>query len=296
MTSYSYGLWSEDGEASVESDGRVVAHYSQTYLFKTDSMTRPTAAAISVAMNIFPGSPFAGDVTATAHSFKVGPGPEKTKPPNLAYLVTIGWSTRAPLPLVNSDDPASRRTIWSIRPQIHQRFITRYPAVSGTPLAGTLIVNTAGQPFDGGLPVDARIGTVVANRNVDATGYNKEAVLAYSGSINSASYLGAPAGTVQVDIEASEHYEGSYHFWQETYTFTYDPLGLQPTIASAGFYQRAAIGSNTLKRIQQDGEDVQEPEPLDSNGILVPIASRPASCAFVTVNYFPTKDFYDFGL
>jgi hypothetical protein len=285
----SWNLESEEATSTVESDGKVVNEYVQAYLYKTTAMTRPTPADIVTDLGILPGSPFYEDTHATCYKSHISGATAKTRPPYLAYLITLNWATNAPLPISTSTDPTTRRTIWSVRPVIQQRFVIRDNT-------DNLIVNTAGQPFDGGIPVDVRLGTVIATRNVTAVGYNKATVLAYSGQLNSVVYLGGAIGTVQVDIESNEKFEGAYHYWEEVYTFTYDPRGHQPKPASSGFYQRSAIGSNNLVRIRQGGEDVMEPEPLDANGILAPISGRPGNCAFVTVPYFQSMDFNGFGL
>ncbi|MEI8016873.1 MAG: hypothetical protein WCH39_01680 [Schlesneria sp.] len=285
---FTVGFINETAQSTVENDGRVVSRYTQVMLYR-DTGTRPTAATIASNIGIIPGSPFAQDTNATCYDMQIGPAPEPTRPPALGYHVTFMWATNAPLPITNSTDPTTRRTIWSVRPQIQQRFVTKDQN-------SKLIVNTAGQPFDGGIPIDVRLGTVHATRNVTATGYNKNTVMARSGRINSVTFLGGAPGTVQVDVETHEKYEGSYHFWEEAYSFTYDPLGMQPSIASTGFFQRDAVGSNNLIRIQVAGEDTMEPEPLDTNGIWVPIANRPASCAFVTPTTFATEDFNSYGL
>lgn len=276
----------EESETDVQPDGRIVTSYSRTYQYRTDSMTRPTAFDIYADIGITPGSPYPDDSSATANKASIGPGPEMTRPPFLCYHVKFGWATNAPLPAENSTDPTTRRVLWSIKPTIQSRYVTR-------DRNDLLIVNTAEQPFDGGIPVDVRLGTVVAKKVVDAVGFDKALVLRDSGKLNSVTYLGAEPGTLQVDIEADEAYEGSAHFWNLTYTFSWDPQGWQPQPLSAGFYQKV---SGALVRIQQDGEDVQEPEPLTETGLLVPIGLRPAGCHFITVDYFDTMDFADFHL
>jgi len=290
----SFGVVSESSDSSVGQDGRITTSYERTYLFRTDSSTRPSPAAISMAMGIYPGSPFSDDPNATAHRFSVKPGPKMTRPPWLAYLVTIGWATNSPTPLVASTetDPTSRRTIWTIKSATQQRHVIKYPDDPDD----VLIVNTAGQPFDGGIPVNVRTGIITASRNVAAAGYDKGQVMRYSGALNLGEFLGAEPGTVQVDIEASEKYEGAYHFWEELYTFHYDPEGHQPKPVSAGFFQRESVGSNTLVEITTNGKRVREPEPLDEDGILVPVADRPSGCYFVDVPYFDEIDFSIFGL
>ena len=285
----SFNLRSETATSTVNSDGRIVSHYSQTGLYKTDASTRPTQYAIASDIGIIPGSPFSQDTDATCHNMEIGPAPEPTRAPHLAYLVTFQWSTDAPLPVTNSVDPTTRRTIWGVRPQIQQRFITKDKD-------GKLITNTAGQPFDGGIPIDVRLGTVTATRNVSAAGYDRGTAMKRSGKINSATFSGGAAGTVQVDMEAHEKYEGSFHYYEEVYTFTYDPLGMQPSIASTGFYQRKTAGSNTLVRIVIGDEECNEPEPLKTDGTWAEISGRPTNCAFVTPTAFATEDFNSYGL
>ena len=292
----SVNLWSEEGTSTVDNDGRIVSTYTQVYLVKSNVSTRPYFDAFPAILGIYPGSPFYEDTNATCRRIHVGPFTEKTRSPYLKWLCEVEWSTDATLNAGSTTDPTTRRTLLKIRPIIQQRFVIRDSS-------NNLIVNTAGQPYDGGIPVDVRLGQVTASRNVTAAGYDKAAVLANSGKLNSVTFLGGAPGTVQVDIEAEEHYEGAYHFWSELYTFTYDPLGHQPKPASAGFFQRSAAGSNILKRITNQDLDasadttpILEPEPLDSSGLLVPIASRPGSCAFVNVSYFGTMDFSTFGL
>ena len=261
-------LWSEEATSTVNDDGRIVSTYNQVYLVRSDVGTRPYFSAFPGLLGIYPGSPFYEDTNATCRKIHVGPFTEKTRPPWLKWLCSVDWSTDATLNADSSTDPTTRRTLWKVRPVIQQRFVIRDSS-------NNLIVNTAGQPYDGGIPVDVILGTVTASRNVAGAGYDKATTLANSGKVNSVTYLGGAPGTVQVDIEAEEHFEGSYHYWSELYTFTYDKLGHQPKPVSAGFYQRSAVGSSTLVRIQEDGRDVLEPEPLDSDGILVPISARP---------------------
>lgn len=289
------GLVDFSGKSEVQSDGRCVSSYMRKYLVRTDSPVLLSEGVVAAAVGIVRGSPIAGDTNAICHSVEITPGPVPTRPPFLAYFATYHFSTAAVAPEEVDDDPTTTRTVWSIAPQIQSRYIIR-------DRHGKLIVNTAGQPFDGGIPVDVRLGTITATRKKDAAGYDKDAVLRDSGKLNSVTFLGAPPGTVQVDISAAERYEGAYHYWEETYTFCYDPLGWQPKPVSAGFHQ--LDGGGDLQRIlnsdlgdtQAPDDPVQEPEPLDADGALVPVDERPDSCVFVEVDYFETMDFADFGL
>lgn len=297
--SWAIGLDDFSADSEVQSDGRLVRRYMRKYLVRTDSPTFVSEADVAAAVGIKRGSPIAEDTNAICNSVSITPGPAKTRPPFLAFFATYTFATNAPAPPeveADTDDPVDMRTQWSISPQIQSRYVIR-------DRNDELIVNKAKSPYDGGIPVDVRLGSATARRNVDAAGYNKALVMASSGKLNSAPYLGGEPGTVQVDISAVERYQGSYHFWEETYTFSYDPQGWQPKPANAGFFQlvdgeQQRIYASDLGELEDGEEDlaVQEPEPLDDNGALVPIASRPAGCTFIEVDYFDTMNFEEFSL
>lgn len=296
------GILDFEWDSSVQANGRCVSTYMEKYLVRTDAGAMPTPQQIAGALGIVRGSPYPVDNNATCHHVKIGPGPVMTRAPFLAFTVTVDWATNATKPEEEDDDPTTTRTIWSVSPEIQSRYVTKDKN-------DELIVNAAGQPYDGGIPVDVRLGSVTAKRNIDAAGYDMNHVLADSGKLNSEEFLGGAPGTVQVDISAEERYEGAFHYWQETYKFSYDPLGWQPKPVNAGFFQRASGDDSEpeyhelLRIINSDVGDtnspddpVQEPEPLDENGVLVPIASRPAACNFIEVEYFEEMDFADFEL
>lgn len=291
------GLVDFSGTSSVQQDGRCVNKYMRKYLVRTDAGVFQNEAQVYAAVGIVRGSPLSFDPNAIMYECSIGPGPTMTRAPYLAYFATYNFSTAATLPEADDNDPTTTRTVWSIAPQIQSRYVIK-------DRNDELIINTAGSPYDGGIPVDIRLGSVTARRNKDAAGYNKNSVLANSGKLNSGSFLGGAPGTVQVDISADERYEGGYHFWAETYTFSYDPQGWQPKPVSAGFFQREEAGSSTLLRILNgdigDTKDpsapVQEPEPLNEDGILAGVSGRPGNVAFVTVDYFDSLDFNSFGL
>ena len=290
--------WLVDGPntSKIDSSGQIITKYKRTYLYRTDAASPPTDAQITTDVGIFPGSPHPDDSSATCQRVEISHGVGPTKCPHFARHVAVEWSTAAPYPNTVSTDPTTMRTTWSIGATIQSRYIVQ-------DRNGSMILNAAGQPFDGGIPVAVRLGTAVARRNITAAGYNKNTVLALSGKLNSTSFLGGAAKTVQVDVSAEEKYEGGYHFWTETYTFAYDPEGWQPKPMNAGFFQ---IVGGVLERIRNrdvhpsttvDPEGlVQEPEPLLESGAIVPLASRPASCNFIEVDAYATTNFNSLGL
>lgn len=279
-----------------QGEGRCTSDYMMKWLVRTDSPTFPTPQAIAAAVGITRGSPFATDPNATCYDVDISPGPVMTRPPFLAFFVTAMWATNATNPADDDDDPTTTRTIWTISPQIQNEFIVKDKN-------DKLIVNTVGSPFDGGISVDVRRVKATARRNIDAAGYDKSTVLANSGKLNETTYLGGAPGTVQVDISAEEHYEGAFHFWSETYEFSYNPRGWQPKPANVGFFRKD--GSDILRITNEDVGDtndatkadpVQEPEPLKEDGTIVPVADRPDDCVFVDVEYYEEAEFADFNL
>lgn len=295
---WTIGLVDFGAKASVATDGRCIQTYMRKYLVRTDSAVFLSESDVASAVGITRGAPLDVDTNATCRSIDIGPGPVMTKAPFLAYFASYEFSTDAPLPEADDNDPTTRRQLWSISPQIQSRYVIK-------DRNGKLIVNKAKQPFDGGIPVDVRLGSATVKRNKLAAGYDINSVLANSGKLNSVTFLGGEPGTVQVDISAEEKYEGGYHFWAETYTFSYDPQGWQPKPVNAGFFQRAEVGSDRLVRItygdlDDDSEDpdgkVPEPEPLTTDGVLLPIASRPDGTNFIDVDYYDTMNFEDLDI
>lgn len=278
----------------IEPDGRVVSEYKRTYLYRTNAANPPTEAQIIADFGIVPGSPYINDLKATCKGVEISHGVGPTKCPHFARYIAAEWSTTAPLPNNTSTDPTTMRTTWSLAATIQSRYIVR-------DRLGVMILNAARQPFDGGVPVAVRLGTAVAKRNITAAGYNKNNVMANSGKLNSVTYLGALPGTLQVDLQSEEKYEGGYHFWAETATFAYDPEGWQPKPMNAGFFYRDAydvltrITNRDLGDTAVPSAAVQEPEPLTATGGLVPIHSRPDQCNFVTVDAYDSFDFATLG-
>ena len=293
------GLVDFGGESEVQSDGRGGSRYTRKYLVRTDAGTWQNEAAVATAVGINRGSALADDPNAICHKAVIGPGPAMTRPPYLAYFATYSFATDATLPDTVDDDPTTRRTLTSISPTIQSTYITDY--MDGD--ERTVILDSAGHPFDGGIPVDVRMGTVTKTRNIDAAGYDQDAILANCGKVNSVTYLGGEPGTVQVDISSTETYEGAWHFWKETFTFNYKRSGWQPRPLQAGFYARKVV-FGPVKRIKNidvssDGDDNEcpEPQPLDRDGKIVPVDNRPGDCVFKDdFDYFEEMDFADFNL
>ena len=287
-------------DSEVQQDGRIINNYKNAFKVQTDAGSYPTESAITGALGIYPGSPYPNDANATCHKVAIAMD-VKTRPPWLTFYVACEWSTAAVLPVTDSTDPTTMRTIWSQRGNIQSRFITRDSA-------DKVITNSAGQPPDGGIPVDIRLGTIIAKRKITAVGFSKPTWLANNGKLNSVTYLGGQPGTVQMDYEDQESYEGGYHFIDQTFTFAYDPSGWQPEFPNAGFFQK--IGGILQRLLNKDigspvdpDKETLEPEPLDKDGLLVPVGNRGTTnnavagyCSTTKVTHFGTMDFNALGL
>lgn len=293
------GLVDASGESEVQADGRCVSRYTRKYLVRTDSATYVDEPAVATAVGINRGSALAADPNAICHRAVITQGPVMTRPPYQARYATYSFSTDATLPDTVDDDPTTRRVLTSISPTIQSTYVTDY--IDPADGIRKVILDAAGQPFDGGIPIDVRMGTVTKTRNKDAAGYDQDAVLANSGKLNSVTYLGGEPGTVQVDISSVETYEGAWHFWKETYTFNYRPTGWQPRPLQAGFYHlvlgepRRILNSDITTGA--DDNECPEPQPLYSTGLIVPKSDRPGGCVFKDdIVYFDSMDFADFDL
>lgn len=283
------GLKSASAKSTIGQDGRISKSYKHVYLYKTTAGTRPTFADISADLGIAPGSPYADDTNATAGDAEIEH--LMTRPPHCAAEVTVTWATNNPVPNADDTDPSTVRTLWSIQTMVRQEYITEDKN-------GDLILNSAGTPYDGGIPVDSRIGQATAKLKIPDASFDKTIVMAHSGKVNSATFLGAAPGTLQLDVQADEEYQGAFHWWNVTYTFVYFPLGAQPRVADAGFMQLGTAGfpipitiGDLATPPTSDATKVPEPEPLDGSGAVVPYADRPGSCHINTIVYYDTLAF-----
>lgn len=286
------GLKEFNCRKAVDSNGRCNSQYTRKYLVRTDEPILQNEDQVLTAVGIDRGSPLDFNTNAICMSCAVDPVEVMTKPPWQAFYATYDFATNAPLPENDDDDPMTSRTIWSISPQIQSRYIIK-------DRHGKLIVTAAGTPVS--VPVDVRLGSVTARRSIDAAGYDVNSVLGNSGKVNSQTFLGGAPGTVQVDIYSDERYEGGFHFWEERFVFSYDPLGWQPRPANADLWhlfndERRRILNSDVGDTVDPTSPVQEPEPLDADGFIVPHEDRPDSCTFIEVDYFEEMDFNTFDL
>ena len=287
---YSYGLESQSHAASVSSDGKPVLAYRERWLWRDDNGSfvgcHATRLNFQTTKGIIPGAAYADNPFATCRSINVTK--HATKAPHQAWDIDVEWTTENAL--VDDENPANRRWVREVSDSEQQRFVVR-------DRNDRLIVDTAGTPFDGGVPVNVRLTTYNWEHNVDWSVYNLNTIGELSGKLNSDTFLGKEPYTLLLTYRAKEQWEGKYHFAAETYTIIYDPLGWRPKPANAGLYELDRTKNPPQrKRITIKGKEATEPEPLDINGKLIPYDGRPQDCIFITVDYYEPIQFGNLGL
>lgn len=285
MTWSTPALIKSDMTARVESDGRLVKEYNDTWKLISDTASTRDAAA--AALGVLPGAPHSEWPAATCD--RINPVRLMTKAPYETYHVNLHYSTIAVVPEdTSSTAPELRRVKRRLGNQEQQHFIQKNSS-------GTAILDAAGSPFDGGVPVTDRFGQWVWERDeLHSSLASVAALCSLTGSTNYDVFMGKPIGTLQIEIVAEEKYEGSYHFWTITYTVSYNPDGWNPGPLNAGLWQK--VGGLRKRILEDDGKPAQEPQPLTTAGAVVPVASRPAGCNFITVTHFPTLVYSTLGL
>lgn len=281
---FSFQSVKQDMDASVNSDGRFVKKYVDTYLAK--STTELTRDQVASSIGILPGAPHPDWEFATCNNIKISRRP--TRAPHCAWDATYSYATDAVVPEDDGDtDPELRRVKRRTGTSTQQRFIIR-------DRNNEMILDAAGSPFDGGVPVTVYLGTLVFERDETHNSSKMSQAALLSGKLNSTTFMGCAPETLLLDVTGEENWEGAYHFWTFTYTMTYDKDGWQPAPANAGLYQLTS--GQRVRITESDGSDTQQPQPLTALGNVVPEASRPAACNFIDVDFYPTFNFATLGL
>lgn len=275
---------SETLTVTVNTDGKLVKRYHTQYL--CESATEMTRDEVADAVGIQPGAPHAEWPFATCNAINITRLP--TREPYCKWHADYDHATDAVVPNDAADaDPTLRRVNRSTGTQQQQKAIIRDKN-------GVMLVDTAGSPFDGGVPVTDRLGTITWKRDEDHTSTSTAQAFLLSGKLNDATFMGCAAGTLQLDVSGEEKWEGTYHFWTFTYVMTYNPEGHQPQPADAGLWELDRLGAR--RRIMENGEPAQTPQPLTTLGHVVPVANRPADCRFLTFEHYDEMDFTTLSL
>lgn len=284
-----FGRVERSEHVTVESNGRLKKTYDDTYLAIDDSATAISTDDVLAGIGVLPGAPHPNWSAAICIDINVTQGASRA--PHCYWHVSYHYSTFGEVPeSQTSTAPDERRIRRKFTPTTQQRFILK-------DRLGNLITDAAGSCFDGGVPVDVRLGTLTFERDILHVNFDLETTFTRSGSLNSATWLGAAIGTVMLDMSAEEKWEGGYHFWTVTYTFCYDKDGWQPHPANAGLYQLPlGVADRRTRIVEDDGTPTVEPQPLYANGALIPESLRATDGNFIAVDYYPTFDFNTLNL
>lgn len=285
----------------VSSDGRPSLEYMLSYLFRSDSATELTVAGVLSSLGLRAGSAFADDPNATLQRIRIAR--RLTRPPHCAWDVNIVFATNAKVPENDSQDPTQQRV------KRYKRF-SEQARQAIKDRNGTLIVNSATETFEDGVPVtDYPFSYIYEwNRSVPTRGFH--------GKINANTFNGCVAGTLLCLIQSEEIYEGSWVYWKETIEMRHNPLGWQPSPVNAGKKQRRWYGTYQDDEfyltdcLDGNHQPTQVPQPLYDatadegrgpgdprlEGTMIPVANRPTDCVFVEVDHFETAQFEKIGV
>ncbi len=273
---------------TVTSEGKLVKEYLREYLCKND--TELTLDEVGANVGIVPGAPHPDWEAARAKEISIDRN--LTREPYCSWLAKYSYSTEGVVPADSgSTAPEDRRVVRTIGTSQQQRFIMKNRD-------GSLIVDTAGSPFDGGIPVTDYMGTFTWERDEPHTGFNLEQAHALSGKTNLTEFMGKDPGTLMLEVTSREKWEGGFHFWTTTYSMVYDKDGWNPRPLNAGLCQ---IVGGRRERIQEEDANknkmpTQEPQPLDALGAVIPVESRPDACIFIETDHYEPIEFADLEL
>ena len=279
MIILSNDLLEEDGGATVNNQGKIVRTYNQKRLVES---TFGNSKQCGDALNYTLGQAFSNDANALLTGIKIT---RKFTKDRYFWDIAIDFSTEGTPTFENSVDPTKQRVKrhWGTTEQTI--YITR-------DRGGTLIVNAANQPFDGGIPVTMELPTLTYEYN--QPNFNGAQAAEWSNSLNQYSFSGAPPKTLKMKVTAEETFEGIYAFWKTRVDMAYFPLTWVPRPINAGLYQ--LISGKLVRCKDRDRLDATSPMPLALDGTQIPQASLPDAANTIDVDWFTLMDYSTTGL
>lgn len=276
-------LIEETADYEITSEGKLVKNYHEKYLCKNP--TYITTDQVYTDAGITFGSAYRNYHLAFTKKVKIDRLFHKDDP-NHAWHADYDYSTDVVQFAENPIDRPTKRKIYSTEVQ---RVIFR-------DADGQIILNAAGDPPDGGVPVNHHMPTMSWERNEDSATFDIPTFSVLSGKVNSDTFAGFDPGQLLLVASSDESWESTYHFWKSSYVMYGNNQGWQPQFVNAGYFKKiytTSGGTTTVstKRITgDDGQPVDEPQPLygfsnPKPGSLVPIANRPDDCNYIKVTY-----------
>ncbi len=271
---------SEKATFTTNNQGKIVRNYNHRRLVVTGSLGN--SVELFNALNYTLGQPFSNDqwavLTDWSASIDVSSGKYK-------WDLDLEFSTEGTPTYANSIDPTRQRIIRTWQTSEQTLFIVR-------DRNRDLIVNSANQPYDGGIPVTVELPVLTYEFN--QFNFSGATATSYSSALNSDMFSGAAPETLKLKISSNETSEGQYSYWKTRYEMAYFPLTWQPQPVNAGLYQ--LISGQLTRCKDRDRQDATAPMPLDDNGLQIPVASLPDAAFVNKVEYFPTMPFGNLGM
>lgn len=178
--------------------------------------------------------------------------------------------------------------------------VNRSNAVVDTFIAGSLITNTARIPPD--TPPQYRAFNRVFTLTRYEASYDESLSDNYLGRANSTTFKGKPEYTVLCTlIDAENKYVtadgggGSRELALVTYQFEYDANGQWEDIPNVSLEQLNAAGDDWEKIVDENGDPIQHPVPIDIDGRKVDADGLPSGELVIRTYPYLEADFNELG-
>jgi hypothetical protein len=287
---YTFERVAEKTKVSVSTDGKIVRTHTRSGIVRAGEDV--STNVIAANLGLIPGAVHPSDTGATLRDIDVDR--KLTKGTNAAFDVVLQYSTDAPQPDNNDDDPTTQKVKRS-QGSVEQTFYIIKDK------NGVAIVNAAGQPPAGGIPVSVQLPTFVYEKNIKH--YDRNLVAQWMNALNDDTFNGCAAKTLKLNITADEQFEGKTSYWAHRFEMAFNPLGWQPSYVNAGLMQVTTLAEGLLKPIidPHTKQPVTEPWPLyaeghANEGKALPAGYAPGDVNFIAVEYFNEKDYSELGL
>ena len=271
---------SEKASFSTNNQGKIVRNYNHKRLVVTDSLMNSVELWNQLGYTL--GQTYSNDDWAVLTNWDASIDVSSGK---FKWDIDLQFSTEGTPTFENSIDPTKQRIVRTWQTVEQTMYIVRDREKA-------MIVNTANQPYDGGIPVTIELPTLTYEFN--QFNFSGSTGTQYANSLNSDTFSGAEPETLKLKIGAKETYEGQYRFWAMRYEMSYFPFGWQPQPINAGLYQ---LVSGKLTRCKdRDNQDATSPMPLDHNGKQIAIASLPDAAFVNKIDFYPTMPYGNLGM
>jgi len=286
-----YTLFTEVAEGRTASvDQKFNRTYTRVFLVRTDAATYGPAYAAS-----HPSLPVifsAHNEDANAYCLSISPSQDQGDPTLWRVSVNYGYNVDAPSaasapsgdPAVETQQtgqpPADREENPLSRPRDYSVSTTSYPLGVMFDRSGTLIRNSAKDPF---LPVPEIVkGGASITVGLNSVNSPSAAWIGAIGSVNASSYTVGPyvIGTALAklnSVSANLVYENNVSYWRWTLVFEYRPNGWTHVVNDMGMFKLVA---GVRSPIDYNGVNVTVPVNLDGAGLPLAPASSPIPLTF----------------